>query len=95
MVAEIFEDFEPPSKKFLAAPLQTAKISALSSINVGKYDFLTGGEVLPEKALLEKAAIIKMFEYWLLVNELKKQIYIVGKQYQELTKFYGFNKGRW
>ena len=55
MVVDISEDFEPPSKKFLATPLQTGKISALSSINVGKNDFLTGAEVLTEKALLEKA----------------------------------------
>ena len=32
---------------------QTAKISPLSSGNVGKYEFLTGEEVLPEKGLLE------------------------------------------
>ena len=30
---------------------QTAKISALSSENVGKYEFLTGKGVLPEKIL--------------------------------------------
>ena len=35
---------------------QTAKISALSSGNVSKYEFLTGKDVLPEKDLLEKAA---------------------------------------
>ena len=28
---------------------QTAKISALSSGNIGKYEFLTGKNVLPEK----------------------------------------------
>ena len=33
---------------------QTAKISALLSGNVSKYDFLTGKSVLPEKDLLEK-----------------------------------------
>ena len=38
---------------------QTAKILALSSGNVGKYEFLTGEDVLPEKELLEKAATIK------------------------------------
>ena len=38
---------------------QTAKILALSSGNVGKYEFLTGEDVLPEKQLLEKAATIK------------------------------------
>ena len=33
---------------------QTAKISALSSGNVSKYEFLTSKDVLPEKDLLEK-----------------------------------------
>ena len=42
---------------------QTAKISALSSGNVSKYEFLTGKDVLPEKNLLEKTAVIKRFEY--------------------------------
>ena len=52
---------------------QTAKISALSSGNVSKYEFSTGEDVLPEKELLEKAATIKRFQYSLLGNELKKQ----------------------
>ena len=34
---------------------QTAKISALVSRNVSKYEFLTGKDVLPEKELLENA----------------------------------------
>ena len=38
---------------------QPAKISALSSGNVSKYEFLTGKNILPEKDLLEKAATIK------------------------------------
>ena len=33
---------------------QTAKVSALSSGNVSKSEFLTGKDVLPEKDLLEK-----------------------------------------
>ena len=41
---------------------QTAKIFASSSANVSKYEFLTGKDVLPEKDLLEKAAM-KRFEY--------------------------------
>ena len=32
---------------------QTAKISALSSGNVGEYEFLTGKDVLPEKDMLK------------------------------------------
>ena len=51
---------------------QTAKISSLSSGNVGKHKFLTSDDVLPEKGLLEKAASIKRFEYSPLGNELKK-----------------------
>ena len=51
---------------------QTAKISALSSENVSKYEFLTGKDVLREKDLLEKAVAIKRFEYSLLGSELKK-----------------------
>ena len=42
---------------------QTAKISALSSGNISKFEFLTGKDVLPEKDLLEKAATMKIFEY--------------------------------
>ena len=42
---------------------QTAKISALSSGNVSKYEFLTGKDVLSEKDLLEKAAAVKRVEY--------------------------------
>ena len=39
---------------------QTAIISALSSGDVSKYEFLN---FLPEKDLLEKAAAFKRFEY--------------------------------
>ena len=42
---------------------KTAKISALSSGNVSKYEFLTGKDVLSEKDLLERAAELKRFEY--------------------------------
>ena len=37
---------------------QTAKISSLLSGNVSKYKFLTGKDVLPEKDLLDKAAMM-------------------------------------
>ena len=43
---------------------QTSKISALSSRNVSKYEFLTGKDVLPEKSLLGKAAAMKKIEIW-------------------------------
>ena len=62
---------------------QTAKILALSSGNVGKYDFLT---VLLEKELSEKATTVKRIEYSPLGSELKKQTDIVVKQYQGLKR---------
>ena len=64
---------------------QTAKISALSTGNVGKYEFLTGKDVLPEKDFLEKAATMKRFEYLPLDKELKSQTDIAKKQRQKLT----------
>ena len=51
---------------------ETAKIAALSSVNVAKFEFLTSEDVLPEKALLEKAATIKRFEYSPLDSDLRK-----------------------
>ena len=71
---------------------QAAKISALLSGNVGKYEFLTSEDVLLEKELLEKAPTIKIFEYSPLGSELRKQTDIVGKQYLGLNKVYGFDK---
>ena len=53
---------------------QISKISALSS-------FLSSDDVLPQKDLLEKAAIMKRFKYLLLGKELKTQTDIVKKQY--------------
>ena len=52
---------------------ETAKISALSSENISKYELFTGKDVLPEKYLLEKAATMKRFEYSPLGKELKEQ----------------------
>ena len=60
---------------------ETAKISALSSRNVSKYEFLTGKDVLPEKDLPEKAATIKTFEHSPLGQELKAQTDLAEKQY--------------
>ena len=60
----------------------TAKILALSSENVGKYGFLTGKDVSPEKDLLEKTASIERSEYSPLGSELKKETDIAGKQYK-------------
>ena len=61
---------------------QATKISALSSGNVGKYEFLSGKDVLPEKDLLDKATTIKRFEYSPLGTELKKQTGITKDQYK-------------
>ena len=63
---------------------QNAKISALSSGNVAKYEFLTGKDVLPENDLLEKAVKMKRFGYRPLGKELKVQTDIGKKQYQGL-----------
>ena len=52
---------------------QTAKISALSAGNVSKYESLTGKDLVPIQNLLEKAAIMKRFEYFLLGKELKRK----------------------
>ena len=52
---------------------QTAKITALSSGNVIKYEFLIGKDVLLEKDLLEEVAALKRSEYLPLGKELKRQ----------------------
>ena len=71
---------------------QTAKISALSSGNFSKYEFLTGKDVLPEKDLLEKAAAMKRFKYSPLGKELKKQTSVAEKQCQKLGNAFKSNK---
>ena len=45
---------------------ETAKISALSSGDVSKYQVLTRKDVLPKIDLLEKSVAMKGFEYFLL-----------------------------
>ena len=65
---------------------QTAKISALLSENVSKYEFLTGKDSLLEKDLLEKAVALKRCEYSLWDKELKAQTKVAEKQYQWLNK---------
>ena len=67
---------------------QTAKISALSSGNVLKYELLTGKDVLLEKYLLEKAATMKRSEYSPLGKELKPQTDITKNQDQKLDNDY-------
>ena len=70
---------------------QNAKISGLSSGNTGKYEFLTGKDILPEQDLPEKAAIMKRFEYSLFGKELKKQIIVAEKQYQSFGKAFDYD----
>ena len=69
---------------------QTAKISALSSRNIGKYEFLTGEDVLPEKVQLEKAAIVKRFEYSLLDSELKSKLVLQKNNIKDQTECANF-----
>ena len=71
---------------------QTAKILALSSGNVSKYQFLTGKDNLLTKDLLEKAATVKRFEYSPLGQELKKQTSVAEKQYKKLDNTFEFDK---
>ena len=71
---------------------QTVKISALSSGNVSKYEFLTGEDVLPEKDLLEKAATMKRCEYSPLGNELKKQAGVTETQYQSFDSVFNHHE---
>ena len=71
---------------------QTATISALSSRNVSKYEFLTGKDVLPEKDLLKKVATMKRFDYSPLGKELKAQTDFAKKQYRGLIKFFRSNE---
>ena len=59
---------------------QIVKISALSSGNVSKHEFLNGKNVLPVNNSLEKAATIKWFGYFSLGNELKWQPDIAKKK---------------
>ena len=58
---------------------------------------MTGSNVLPEKDLLEKAPIVKRFEYWPLGKGLKVQTDITKKkkkkkQYQRLDNTFDFGK---
>ena len=59
---------------------------ALSSGNVGKYEFLTGENVLSEKDLLENAATVKRLKKS--NSELKEQTDIAKKKCQGLEKVY-------
>ena len=54
-------------------------ISALSSGNISKYEFLTSKDVLPERDLLEKDTTMKRFEYSPLRKELKTKTDIAKK----------------
>ena len=65
----------------------------MSLRNVGKYKFLTGGDILPEIGLLEKAVTIKRLEYSLLGSKLNKQTDIAkNSTYQGFDKVYEFDK---
>ena len=71
---------------------KTAKISALSSGNVSEYELLTRKGVLPEKDLLEKAAAIESFEYFMLGKESKTKPLLQKKQYQKTDSTFASNK---
>ena len=70
---------------------ETAKISALSSGNASKYEFLFGKDVLPKKDLFEKAANMKKIKYSHWVKVSKAETDLAKKQYQELNMFFKFH----
>ena len=53
---------------------ETVKTSTLLSGNVTKYWFLTGEDVLPEKALLEKDATIHRCQYLAIRSDWKNKL---------------------
>ena len=61
--------------------------SALSSGNIGKYEFLANKNVLSEKDLLEKTAAIKRFAYSPLQKELKAQTDIAKKTVSKIKRY--------
>ena len=63
-VSEKIKTITKQSKTKLNLIWTEKQFSALSSGNIGKYEFLAGKDVLPEKALLEKAAIIKYLNFY-------------------------------
>ena len=65
---------------------QAAKISALSSGNVIKYEFLTSKDVLSKINSLGKTPTLKIFEYLPLGKAFQKQINAVKKQTEVINK---------
>ena len=83
-----------PNKAQYELDRQTAKIAALLSENISKYQFLTGKDGLPEKYLLEKAATSKRFEYATLGSELTKQTDLAKDQYKFFKDQINVNNNR-
>ena len=63
---------------------QTAKISALSSGNVSKYEFLTDKDVLPGKGLARKSFNNENIWIFSVSKDLKTQTGTAKKQYEKL-----------
>ena len=53
---------------------------------------MTGKYILPEKDLLDKAATMKILEYWPLGKEFKAQTDITKEQHQKLEDTFEFDK---
>ena len=64
----------------------------MSSGNASRYKFWTSKDVLTQKELPEKSAIIKIFKCSLSGKELKSQTDIAKKQYQKLEDTFDFDK---
>ena len=71
---------------------QTAKISALSSVNISKYENLTGKKCFIRKRLARKKNTMKRLEYSRLGIEIKPQTNISKKLYQRLDNAFISNK---
>ena len=75
---------------------QTVKISALSSENVGKYEFLTCEDVLPEKDLFQKAATIKSIQSKKINNKISLKNYnrsdLIYNEKYSFYKYYDIRK---
>ena len=68
------------------------KISALSSENVGKYEFLTSEDVLPEKDLFQKTATIKSIQSKIINNKISLKNYNRSDLiYNEKYSFYKYH----
>ena len=71
---------------------QTATISALSSGNVSKHEFLTGKDVLTEKSFGRKSCCKEEIWIYSIRQRIKHKLTFQRKRYQKLSKTFRFDK---